>query len=554
MKKKRRMPALLLAAVMVFLSACGSSGGPGKPESSTGKPQDNSAGQPEEAGSATVENDSPVTIDWLAYNTFGQPDADAEVIRMIEEKFNVKFNFWFVDDQEWDQVLGIKFAGGEMPDVLKIKSTTVVEKYVKQEILAPITDEMLAKIPTLRDNIEAYGGIDVTMDGMYNGDLYVLKTINLNGAYPTTLVWRTDWLENVGIGKIPGTIEEWEEAMYKFRNDDPDGNGEKDTYGMSETTIPAVFGAFGTIPMFGFTGKDVPDLLWTKKDDQFVLAPTQPEMKEALAYLSKWYQDGLIDPEFITGENTAGYWATSQAFTNGRVGVTGKSMSYHWNPPLMEEAAGGVCYTDFLSVNPDAVFGETVDLGTAPVGPSGAAGTTEWGAISGNGIAFTTKCVEDPVKLDAVLNLIESMSGDYENYILGMYGIEGEHYTVDAASGQITVTEAYADQAAAVKAGLSVTNVMTKNPEFDKKVNPLLYAFMDQYDGPGYHGALVPVTESNTMYMEDLKKYAQESYIKFITGELPLEEFETFVETFNANGGTVIEEETNAAIRQLIGG
>lgn len=558
MKKKRILA--LAVSVMVLLSACGQSGGnssSSKADSSTSsssvssKEADSSADSSEDA--KDTDAGYPVTIEWLGYNTFGQPDPDSPVIKEIEEKYNVKFDFWFVDDQEWDQVLGIKFAGGEMPDVLKIKSTTVVEKYVNQEILAPITDEMLGKIPTLRDNIEAYGGTDVTMDGMYDGDLYVLKTINLNGAYPTTIAWRTDWLNNVGIDKIPETIEEWETAMYKFRDEDPDGNGEKDTYGMSETTMGAVFGAFGTIPMFGFTGKDVPDLLWAEKDGEYVLAPTQPEMKEALTYLSKWYQDGLIDPEFITGENTAGYWATSQAFTNGRVGVTGASMSYHWNPPLVEGAAEGACYADFMSVNPDAVFGETFDLGTAPAGSNGSAGTIEWGAISGNGIAFTTKCVEDENKLDAILNMMESMASNYDDYLLGLYGIEGENYTVDKASGQVTLTDEYTDQAVAVKAGLSVTNVMTKNPDFDKRVNPLLYDFMDKYDGPGYHGALVPVTESNTTYMEDLKKYAQESYIKFITGEMPVDEFDSFVENFNKNGGTVIEEDTNAAIKELLG-
>ncbi|MGE7823325.1 hypothetical protein [Paenibacillus sp. NPDC093718] len=29
---------------------------------------------------------------------------------------------------------------------------------------------------------------------------------------------------------------------------------------------------------------------------------------------------GLIDPEFLTSENTTGYWPNSQAFFNGRMG------------------------------------------------------------------------------------------------------------------------------------------------------------------------------------------------------------------------------------------
>ncbi|MNW18704.1 hypothetical protein D3C71_2183690 [compost metagenome] len=52
----------------------------------------------------------------------------------------------------------------------------------------------------------------------------------------------------------------------------------------------------------------------------------QPEMKEGLKLLAKWYKDGVIDPEFVTGENKGGYWATSHAFINNRVGVTGNVM------------------------------------------------------------------------------------------------------------------------------------------------------------------------------------------------------------------------------------
>ena len=48
-----------------------------------------------------------------------------------------------------------------------------------------------------------------------------------------------------------------------------------------------------------------------------------PEMKEALERIAKWYQDGVIDPEFVTGENQGGYWALSHSFINGRIGVSG---------------------------------------------------------------------------------------------------------------------------------------------------------------------------------------------------------------------------------------
>ena len=92
----------------------------------------------------------------------------------------------------------------------------------------------------------------------------------------------------------------------------------------------AIFGAYGAIPMKEFRGTGTQNLFYTMKDGKVEFACVQPEMKEALAKLREWYKEGLIDPEFITGENKSGYWAVSQDFDNSKVGVTGMSMANHW--------------------------------------------------------------------------------------------------------------------------------------------------------------------------------------------------------------------------------
>ena len=39
-----------------------------------------------------------VEIEWLAYNTYGQPDSNSPIITAMEEKYNCEFNFWYIDD------------------------------------------------------------------------------------------------------------------------------------------------------------------------------------------------------------------------------------------------------------------------------------------------------------------------------------------------------------------------------------------------------------------------------------------------------------------------
>ena len=321
-KTWKRLTALGLAGMMaaVALTGCGSK--------NAATDNQTSASQGGEDGTQ-----EPVTIDWLAYDCYGQPDPESEVVKAVEEKFNVTFNFWYVDSQRWDDVLGAKLSSGDMPDIMKVRSNSNLPIYIKQGILAPITEDMQAKIPeTMRQLKEMDQDGTGFIDAYYDGQLYELKVPSISGQYPTVLVWRTDWLKKLGIDKIPETIDEVEEALYAIRNNDPDGNGVKDTYGISNTGLNAIFGAYGAIPLKEFRGTGAQSLFYTMKNDKIEFACVQPEMKDALERLQKWYKDGIIDPEFITGENTGGYWAVSQAFNNGKVGVTGMALSQHWLP------------------------------------------------------------------------------------------------------------------------------------------------------------------------------------------------------------------------------
>lgn len=548
-RKSRRLIAAAIACMMTIGYLAGCSGKKqDAAENLPGAETDRDAEKNKTEKIGGIENsntgEEPVTIEWLAYTCYGKPDPDAEVIKRMEEKFNVKFKFWYVDDQNWEEVLNTKIAGGDMPDIMRIKNNSNIPTYVKQGILAEISDDILTKIPSYTASTKAYDPDGTSfIDTYYDGKCYALKSVNANGIYPTVLTWRKDWLENVGIDKIPTTLEEYEKAMYAFTNDDPDGNGIKDTFGMSNTTMNAVFGAYGAIPLKEFRGTGTQNLFFTMLDGKVAFAAVQPEMKEALRTLQKWYRDGVIDPEFITGENKSGYWAVSQDFENGKVGVTGMAMSSHWRPPFEGEKAGGSVYESFMAVNPEAKWGETIDIGAPFTGPEGKSGTHCWGAYGSNGIGITTKCLEDPRKVEAVCAIIETMCSDFDMFVLGKYGIEGEHYYIDE-NGRYVSNEQYASPTEGNKVGLNVISYLY-NGDFDKKADSATFEFMDQYKSAGYMNVLVPQTEAADQYLTDLKTFTLDAYIKIITGEEEIDYFDDFVEEFNATGGQQIVDEIN---------
>ena len=198
-KTWKKLAALVLAGVMAAgaVAGCSSKSGGSDNAGQTAaaqKGQDSQNGQSGQSRQSSSEE--PVTIDWLAYDCYGQPDPESEVVKAVEERFNVKFNFWYVDSQKWDDVLGAKLSSGEMPDVMKVRSNSNLPIYIKQGILAPITEDMQAKIPeTMRQLKEVDEDGTGFIDAYYEGQLYELKVPSLSGLYPTVLVWRTDWLK-----------------------------------------------------------------------------------------------------------------------------------------------------------------------------------------------------------------------------------------------------------------------------------------------------------------------------------------------------------------------
>lgn len=77
---------------------------------------------------------------------------------------------------------------------------------------------------------------------IYNGKNYGVT--NPMDAVPMAMFWRKDWLDKLGL-EVPETLDDYEKVLTAFVEEDPDGNGKKDTAGLAERAFGAVFGAYG---------------------------------------------------------------------------------------------------------------------------------------------------------------------------------------------------------------------------------------------------------------------------------------------------------------------
>jgi putative aldouronate transport system substrate-binding protein len=132
------------------------------------------------------------------------------------------------------------------------------------------------------------------------------------------MVWvRQDWLDKLNL-EGPETVDDVEALAKAFMEQDPDGNGAADTFGLTGTMntvgVPsnlhgfdAIFNAYGAFPT----------IFHRNAEGKVVYGSTTPEAREALARLAQMVQDGLIDPDFAT-KNTD---TSNQIVVGGQGGI-----------------------------------------------------------------------------------------------------------------------------------------------------------------------------------------------------------------------------------------
>jgi putative aldouronate transport system substrate-binding protein len=198
--------------------------------------------------------------------------------------------------------------------------------------------------------------------------------------------------------KVPTTLDEFESVLKAFVNNDPDGNGQKDTIGLGtavqvDPTWQAVFGAYN-VPM----GQGV---LVAGKVTPWMLAPGY---LDAIKYLNKLYHEGLIDPEFATVPTLQSF----QKLWNGKVGA------YNFNA----DGTTQNWVTRYVE-NPKPEFVYTVIKG-----PGGHGGyPAQVIADSGNFTVISSKA-KNPDAAMKVIDFLVSKKGD----ALTWAGIEGVTY------------------------------------------------------------------------------------------------------------------------------
>lgn len=484
-------------------------------------------------GGNSSSKSGDIVIKWMPQND-GPVDENSPHKARLEKMFNTKFEFIYIDRSKEKELLNVRITSGDIPDVMR-RPDTEYRTFIKQNILTEIPiDYIKQKAPKLYEVTKKYGGEKIWDYGLQDGKNFGIPLLNLNGKYHSVPVWRDDWLRKVGIDKLPETVDEAEVALYKFANEDPDGNGAKDTYAMSNFGITEIFCAYGAYPY---------KMYWTKDSQgKIVLAATLPEMKNALERIAKWYKDGLIDPEFISGENKGKHFANSVLLWNGKIGFSMPGMFYHIAPNFSETDKGSFNYQNFKNVqgaNASYVPGKPL------VGPTGKSGGERWGEFAGDFLILGKDVGFKSAKMDKILEILEAQVSNFDMFATIQWGEKDVDYKINNG-----IYESIIESKDRVAKGISVHGIgnLTNNFEFLKKINnPKLYEYAEKYatTNDNYSNLVWGGLPSDDKYKSVIDKKIQENYIAFIIGKRPINQFDDFVNELNQIGLIELTKEAN---------
>ncbi|GGI44939.1 hypothetical protein GCM10008018_09600 [Paenibacillus marchantiophytorum] len=270
------------------------------------KPQEESAVSPTKAGASTSAPEKRGKIKVSLYDRGNTPAAEGSITnnrwtKWINENGPADVEFVAVPRFESKQKFNTLFASGEAPDVINEFETGYRDQLYSQKQLMPLDDLVKQYAPNYTAMLEKYP-ILRKIGTKPDGKMYEMGRV-IPSSVQVAVFIRTDWLKKLSL-PIPQTPDELLKVAKAFTEQDPDGNGKKDTYGYSL----AYLGDEAIDAMHGNT--------MFIKDNKLV--EDEARMKAAVSFKKRLFDEGVVDRDYLTDKNGE---KAKKDFLSGKLGI-----------------------------------------------------------------------------------------------------------------------------------------------------------------------------------------------------------------------------------------
>ena len=447
-------------------------------------------------------------------HTATPPSGDVQ--QKLEDYTGLKIDFSWIPDASKEEKINAALASQSLADIVSLSDMTnssvrnALNSGMFWDVKGYLKDyPNLAKIS--KDRLAA-----ATMDGHVYG-VPVQKPMARYGV-----LVRQDWLDNLGL-EVPHTVEDLEKVAQAFTENDPDGNGKKDTVGIVERNesfnvgFKSLSGYFGAGCDFAVVdGKVVPSFM-------------QDEFTEAMEWMHNIYQQGWMNSDFsvmakndqkdyiIQGKGGIVFSGLMEAknYVNGTIGTPQEGVM-KW--ALINDMTAGDEKHHILS---------------------------DTGGGFGGLMAIPKNEVKTKADLKVVLKFINDLM-DEEPFDLMTNGEKGVHYT-ENADGAVEITDTTKWQQEVQPFASSRPSELVTT---FKSTDPLQNESNEKIAENEKSAVINPAqTLSSTTYDEQwstLIEGVKDAFYKYMMNEIDMDGFEDAVKSFQDAGGDQIIKEFTA--------
>ncbi|MBN2388429.1 MAG: extracellular solute-binding protein [Anaerolineales bacterium] len=405
---------LIAVAAAMILTACGPTATPEATEVAV---------ETEAPADVVTEEPTPVPMEpaeleiWVSgrVSEAGPPPEDWVAYQIIQDELLIDLELVLLPSSAGDQDTKINTAAASnsLPDLFFVSRDTLYD-LVQVGLVAPV-DDLLPLMPVRTET--HYSDPNRNALVTFDGQMYGLPD---PGQIPMTdgLVIRQDWLDALGL-QAPTTLDDFMTVATAFTFDDPDGNGQADTYGFCAFIDGSGLSNMGLGPRFNFIygAYGVAGVWNLNSADEFGLNARDPRFMEATQFIRSMVEAGVIDPDWptLSKDDFRAGWK------QGQCGIMSENFA---------ALANRSNYAAFDENNPE---GEWVVI-PPPVGPYG--DSSEGVIIQTARIYAVSQRAIDEGKGPAIARLLEWMATD--GYMLMAFGEEGVNFNLDN-NGYITL-------------------------------------------------------------------------------------------------------------------
>lgn len=506
----KKLLALLLTITLMFsLIGCGKD-----TKENASSASSNTSNSENQDNSKTNDNETksgdPVTLRMVMKDLSSSNPGDAKYVEELEKalaKKDINVNLEIVETPSgnYAEKLNLLLLGGDIPDIMYFQGGD--EQIAEQDILEDLTP-YIEKSEIIQKAMQPHNE-----KRMKNYPYLIwLKPIKTKAP-----VVRSDWFAASETGKAlldDPTIDNYYSFLKELKEKDFSGDG-MPKYGITVSgkilELDSIFNQ-----AFGITGA------WIKNSEgKYTYGKVSEFEKEKLAFYHKLYEEGILDPEYLTKK-----WDTKEkAFYDNTagmiVGSTGKVIDIY--DGKMKKANGDDAG---LIVLPPA---KGKSQGYIPIDVTKESRGIAISALSKN--------------KELAFKVIEFLASD-EGQMLDRLGFEGEHYEVK--DGKIHLTEKSQEWFAKFFEVYSweptkeIATPLLSEPAVDSMKKAEEYYVEDK-------NFLIP--EEFIPSWDAMSNLYKEYSADIITGKKSIDEFDTFVKLWYEAGGKEITEYANEAIK-----